>query len=202
MKTLIVSYIPRGERSHTKKLLDAFTEKVKDFEHLDLTKDVPDFFLQGNLMSYINRNYLGKDLNDDEKKSLAKMDMMAAQIKNADIVVLAYPMYNFSLPAIVKAWFDSILLKGETWDLGDKGYSGLLKGKKALTLMASGGIYDGDSKSWDHATPLTELLFKFMGFEEIKNVKVAGINMTPDKVEDLEKKGQEKVRKIVNVWYK
>ena len=49
MKTLIISYLPRGERSKTKKILDAFIEEAKHkhakLEILDLTKDVPDFFL-------------------------------------------------------------------------------------------------------------------------------------------------------------
>jgi FMN-dependent NADH-azoreductase len=113
MKTLIVKYIPRYEQSNTKKLLDAFIEEINNsnVEELDLLDDVPDMLLDKNLLAYINRNFLGLKLLPDEGKLLSKMDRMAAQLKSADIIVIAFPMYNFSMPAIVKAWFDSVMQK-------------------------------------------------------------------------------------------
>ena len=64
MKTLIVSYLPRGERSHTKKLLDAFLAEVhrQEIEHLNLLEDQPDLFDAENLHSYVMRNYMGAEL--------------------------------------------------------------------------------------------------------------------------------------------
>ncbi len=78
MKTLVVSYLPRGERSHTKKLLDAFLETAsgQKLEHLDLLADTPDMFLAENLGSYIKRNYLGDSLSEAENAAMAKMDRM------------------------------------------------------------------------------------------------------------------------------
>src|SRR5919198_215589 len=104
MKTLIVKYIPRNEQSNTKKLLDAFKDQISisDVEELDLLDDVPDMLLDNNLLAHINRNVLGRELLPDEEKLLSKMDRMAAQLKSADIVVVAFPMYNFSMPAIEK----------------------------------------------------------------------------------------------------
>ena len=143
-KTLIVKYTPRNERSSTKKMLDAFVSGIKnsEIEEIDLTKDVPDLFLEQNLAAYIHRNYLGKELDDEQKKILGKMDRMTRQLKSADIVVVAYPMNNFSMPAPVKAWFDSVMLKGETWAVKDGKYLGLMGGKKALALVSAGGMYD------------------------------------------------------------
>ena len=88
MKTLIVKYIPRNERSNTKKLLDAFREEISisDVEELDLLDDVPDMLLGNNLLAYINRNFLGLELLPEEEKLLSKMDRMAAQLKSTDIV--------------------------------------------------------------------------------------------------------------------
>lgn len=65
IKTLIVKYTPRNERSNTKKILDAFIEEIKnsDVEILDIARDVPDLFLEQSLDAYIQRNYLGKDLS-------------------------------------------------------------------------------------------------------------------------------------------
>ena len=67
--------------------------------------------------------------------------------------------------------------------------------------MASGGVYEGDMKSWDHAISLTEQEFKFMGFEDVRHATVSGVNMMPDKLEEIEQKGQEKVKEIVKEWY-
>ncbi len=80
MKTLIVKYLPRNERSNTKKLLDAFMKQIKNsvVEELDLSDDVPDIFLRDNLLAYINRNFLGQELSPKEKKLLFKMDRMTA----------------------------------------------------------------------------------------------------------------------------
>ncbi|MDE1763755.1 MAG: NAD(P)H-dependent oxidoreductase, partial [Thaumarchaeota archaeon] len=75
MKTLLVHYTPRNERSNTKKLVDTFRSEIKnsDIEELNLSRDAPDLFLEENLAAYIQRNYLGQDLGSDQKKSMAKM---------------------------------------------------------------------------------------------------------------------------------
>ncbi len=82
-KTLIVQYTPRNELSNTKKILDAFIGEIKnsDVEKLDLTKDVPDLFLEENLDAYIRRNYLGETISTEQKNSMAKMDRMTEQLK-------------------------------------------------------------------------------------------------------------------------
>ena len=64
-KTLIVTYLPSGERSSTKKLVDAFLAAAKgktQVEHLDLLKEVPDFFSSESLGAYVTRNYMGQPL--------------------------------------------------------------------------------------------------------------------------------------------
>ncbi len=203
MKTLIISYLPRGEQSNTKKLADHFLKEIKgkDIETLDLIKESPDLLFPKNLSAYMKRNYGKQPLTREEKKSVQKMDDMTKQFKEADIVVIAYPMYNFSQPATVKAYFDSILLKGETWDIGEKGYAGLMKGKKALILTSSGGIYEGTNASMDHSTTLSENLFRFMGFEDIRIVNAAGINMMPQKAGEIIEKCKQEISKTVKDWY-
>lgn len=181
MKTLVVSYLPRGERSHTKKLLDAFLETAsgQKLEHLDLLADTPDMFLAENLGSYIKRNYLGDSLSEAENAAMAKMDRMTQQLKNTDALVLAFPMHNFSFPAVVKAWFDSVMQKDETWTVDDNGYVPLMTGKKALVLMSSGGVYEGDFAGYEHAATLAQTELGFMGFDTTI-ISAAGMNSRPD----------------------
>lgn len=203
MKTLIVRYLPRGERSHTRALLEGFRSGAtgQDVETLDLIEDRPDVFDPANLMAYIRRDYLGEALEPEAAAAMEKMDRMTAQFLRADATVLAAPMYNFSLPAVVKAWFDSVMLKGKTWDMGPEGPYGLLKGRKALILMASGGVYEGDWAAWNHATTLAETEFRFMGFEDIRTVTAQGLNVMPEKADAIVAAGVEAARAVARAWY-
>src|SRR3712207_1724120 len=164
-KTLIVKYIPRKEQSNTKKLLDVFREEISNsnVEELDLLEDIPDMFLRNNLLAYINRNLLGRKMLPREQNLLSKMDRMAAQLKSADIVVVVFPMYNYSMPAIVKAWFDSVIQKGVTF--GENRRDDQMKisnvDKKALTLVSSGGVYSNEQFSGrEHALSLSTQEFQ------------------------------------------
>jgi FMN-dependent NADH-azoreductase len=201
MKTLIVSYLPRGERSHTKKLLDAFLDasQGQDIEHLDLLEDLPDVFLADNLGSYVKRNYLGEDLSESEQGGLVKMDRMTEQLKRADALVLAFPMHNFSLPAVVKGWFDSVMQKGQTWDAAEGGYVPLLTGRKALILMASGGVYEGDYAPYEHAATLAQAELGFMGFEA-QTITAGGMNMLPNPEEVVSAREAE-VKSVAEQWH-
>jgi FMN-dependent NADH-azoreductase len=203
-KTLVVKYLPRGERSNTKKILVEFESRVKNssVEKLDLAKDVPDLFLADNLMAYIQRDYLGQSPSAEQKSLLSKMDKMIEQVKTSDIVVLAYPMFNFSMPAAVKAWFDSIMLKGHTWDAQDGRYTGLMKGKKALTIVSSGGSYrTGPMKAWEHAVSLSNAEFQFMGFSEVKGILAEGMNGAEDIKSNNLAKAFEEIQAITRAWY-
>jgi FMN-dependent NADH-azoreductase len=208
MKTLIVKYIPRNEQSNTKKLLDAFREEINisdDVEELDLLDDVPDMLLDNNLLAHINRNILGQELLPEEEKLLSKMDRMAAQLKSADIVVVAFPMYNFSMPAIVKAWFDSVIQKGITF--GERKHDHMVisnAGKKALTLISSGGVYSNESSSGrrEHALSLSNLEFQFLGYSDVRGVLAEGMAKEEEVKQTNLNESILQVRAIAREWYR
>lgn len=198
MKTLIVHYCPR-EGSNTKKLVDEFAKNIKgDLEFLDLTEDVPDLLLKPQLNAYVKAYY--QDSPDAETdRVLRKMQDMAQQLKSADVVVLAYPLYNFSLPATVKAWFDSVILKNETFEI-KKGFRGLMHGKKALIISTSGGTYEGDNSRLDFSTGLAKAEFEFMGYDEVQLIFAQGMNSskTPENTLDFAK---QELKRIASSWY-
>jgi FMN-dependent NADH-azoreductase len=213
MKTLIVKYLP-STRSRTRKLLEAFLEGISDseIEELDLCTDVPDLFSVDALEGYFGR-ITGAISRDIPIQALARMDRMTAQLKSCDVVVLASPIYNFSLPAAVKAWFDSVMLLGDTFKTNPKGaFLGLMTGKKALVLMTGFGTYSiGDGTvgslfgpTYEHAVSLAKIEFKFMGFSDVRGV--LGEGMSPSKGEDakarLLEEAVEQVRSVTQEWYK
>ncbi len=204
MKTLLVKYTPREERSTSKKLLDAFRNEIKNsqIEVLDLCIDIPDMFDVESMGAYIHRNYLKEDISEEQKKVLKKMDAMTQQIKSADIVVVAFPMHNFSTPAPVKAWFDSVMLKGQTWDASDGKYFGLMEGKKALILVSTGGIYTKEPMiSWEHALSLAKIEFQFMGFTDIRAILNEGMNAGDQIQAENLGRSIDTVKKIAKEWY-
>ena len=203
-KTMVVTYLPSGERSNTKKLVDAFLTAAKGkapIEYLDLLQELPDVFTAEVLGAYVMRNYMGQALSPTQAKAIAKMDRMTAQFEAADIVVVAFPMHNFGLPAPVKAWFDSIMLKGETWDMNDKGFAGLMKGKKALILNSSGGNYEGPMAGGEHAVSLAKVEFAFMGYDTIEAITAPGMNANPAKAPEVIAAAVVKIKDLVTRWY-
>ena len=202
MKTLVVTYLPRGERSKTKMLVDAFISEAKhkhDIEVIDLIKDTPDMFLGENLMAYVLKYYAKQKLTAHQQKTLEGMEKLAGQFKAADAVVVAYPMYNFSMPAVVKAYFDAVLLKGVTWDMDGSGYKGLMAGKKAMVMLSAGGDYSTPQMaSWEHALSLTKTLFGFCGFSDIREVLAWSAN--GPNADDSVKKAAEAARKVARDW--
>lgn len=199
-KTLIVKYIPKNEQSNTKKLLDAFIEEISisDVEELDLLVDVPDMLIDKNLLAHINRNILGQKLIPEDKNLLSKMDRMAYQLKSADIVVVAFPMYNFSMPAIVKAWFDSVIQKGITFGQGISNAD-----KRALTLISSGGVYSKESSSGkEHALSLSNLEFQYLGYSDVRGVLAEGMALDKKIMQTNLNKSILQARLIAREWYK
>lgn len=170
MKTLSISYLPRGQRSRTKRLLDYFLRHATgDVEHLDLASNVPPLFLVDNVVAYYRRNYEGTVLSEAEGALMKGMDRLTSQLEAADFIVLSYPMFNLSHPAVVKAWFDAVLQKGRTWRMTPTGPEGLLKGKRALVISSSASAFTEElgTAGLDHSISLSTQLLAMMGVETV-----------------------------------
>jgi FMN-dependent NADH-azoreductase len=201
-KTLIVSYTPR-EGSNTKKLLDYFVSQISgktEIEYLDLAEKAPAMLLKEEVNAYVKRNFGGQELSAHEAKILEPIDKMCQQVLDSDYVVLAYPIYNFTFPGPVKCWFDGILQSGKTFKYTERGFEGLLNGKKALAITTSGGDYTSNS-AWDFSTPLVHGEFEFMGMEA-KVVTAGGMSMDEARSKDSLDKAMEKLNHISNEWFK
>lgn len=202
VKTLLVQYLPRKEQSNTKKLVDTFKKHAKgSVQELDIVQSPPDFFTPQILSAYIHRNYEGKVLTAHEKKAIKKIDAMTKQFREADIIVIAYPMFNFSLPGIMKTYFDAVMQKGETWDINENGFYGLMQDKKALVLTTSGGVYTGETEVHDFSSKLMITLFGFMEFDEVEIVQAQGLNQFSEKQDEIIAQANEKIKEVTRRWY-
>lgn len=111
-----------------------------------------------------------------EEMAMNYASKQAEAFNAADVVVLTMPMWNFSVPAIMKAWMDQILCPGLTFTMTpEEGVSALHKVKSVVLLVASGGVYKEDDER-DALTRQVRAAFGFIGIEEIEIVWADGQN--------------------------
>ncbi|PEY97777.1 FMN-dependent NADH-azoreductase, partial [Bacillus sp. AFS018417] len=80
-------------------------------------------------------------LSESQQQKIAAMNTNLETFMNADRYVFVTPMWNFSYPPVVKAYLDNLSIAGKTFKYTENGPVGLLEGKKALHIQATGGIY-------------------------------------------------------------
>jgi len=105
------------------------------------------------------------DRNDDQKAALALSDELIAELEAADTIVIGVPVYNFGIPAALKAWVDLIARARRTFRYTETGPEGLLKGKKAYLVVASGGVPVGSD--YDFASRYMLQLLGFVGIADV-----------------------------------
>lgn len=119
----------------------------------------------------IDENWIGANFTDpaardaDQRAVLAGSDALVAELKAADTLVIALPIYNFGVPAAFKAWVDQIARARETFRYTEAGPEGLLAGKRALVVVASGGVAVGSAA--DFATPYVRHMLGFVGITDV-----------------------------------
>ena len=102
----------------------------------------------------------------DQREALSGSDELVDELQDADVIVIATPMYNFGIPAALKAWIDMIARARKTFRYTADGPEGLLKGKKAYVVIATGGA-PVDSPV-DFATPYLRYILKFVGITDVE----------------------------------
>lgn len=117
--------------------------------------------------------------NQSHKKALALSDQLISEVVEADGIVLATPMYNFAVPAVLKAWVDHVVRAGKTFRYTAEGKAeGLFAGKdkKVLAVIASGANYAEGSglTALDYEVPYLRFIFGFMGITNVRFIQAGG----------------------------
>ncbi len=178
-KLLYIKASPRGERSYSIRAADAFVAAYKaahpedQVEVLDLFRaELAEFGAAAAEGKYAVMS--GKEGSEESRRAWKKVIAAAEHFKGFDKYVLAVPMWNFGLPWRLKLYLDTVIQPGLTFTVTEAGYQGLVKGKKALTVYASGGQYAGEAAAIDHQKPHLEFLLRFMGIEDRQQLVVDG----------------------------
>jgi len=127
---------------------------------------------------------------NEQKTRLTLSDELINEITWADILIIASPIYNFSVPSALKSWIDQICRAGLTFNYTETGPVGLLRDKRAVLTITSGGV-PVDS-SVDFATPYLRQVLNFIGIEDIQTVGADQQVTTTDFME----RAAEDIRKV------
>lgn len=97
----------------------------------------------------------------------------------ADVVVIGAPMYNFSIPAQLKAWVDRIVVAGRTFRYGPNGPEGLVTdAKRVIVVSTRGGIYSSmPASGLDHQEAYLRTVFGFIGVTDVTIARAEGVNL-------------------------
>jgi FMN-dependent NADH-azoreductase len=129
------------------------------------------------------------EARDDERHRLAEAaDRSIEELRAADLLVVAAPMYNFGIPSTLKAWFDQVARAGVTFRYTERGPQGLLAGKRAVVLHTRGGTYAGSGA--DHLAPHVEQFLAFLGIDDVTTTFAEGL-ATADGEASLARAGDE-----------
>ncbi|MBB3841736.1 FMN-dependent NADH-azoreductase [Runella defluvii] len=179
MNVLHIKTSINGDASKSNQLSNSIIEKLKNtysecaVETLDLSEN-PLPFLTAEMYQAFSTPKDARSLTQLEV--IQPSDMAIKQLKNADILVLAVPLYNFSIPANLKAWLDQIARANETFSYATGSPQGLLTGKKVYLAIASGGIYsEGMMKAYDFTENYLRTVLGFMGLTDVSTFRLEGI---------------------------
>ncbi len=136
---------------------------------------------------HLNAERFGAFITKPEERSAAQRavvaysDILINELKEADVIVLGLPMYNFGVPSQLKAYFDHIARVGVTFKYTEQGPVGLLTGKKVYVFAARGGLYAGTPM--DTQTSYVRDFLRFLGMSDVEFVYAEGLAISPESKE-------------------
>lgn len=114
----------------------------------------------------------------EQATRVALDDALIAELQAADVLVLAAPMYNFTIPVQLKNWIDAISRAQVTFRYTANGPEGLLTGKKVRVVLTRGGVHRNTPS--DTMTPYLTTILGFLGMTDVEFIFAEGMAMGPD----------------------
>src|SRR5712672_737851 len=150
---------------------------------------------------HLNAERFGAFITKPEERSTAQRavvaysDTLINELKQADVIVLGLPMYNFGVPSQLKAYFGHIARAGVTFTYSDKGPVGLLTGQKVYVFAARGGLYVGTPL--DTQTSCVRDCLRFVGMADVEFVYAEGLAISPQSKEEGLAKAVAEIARLV-----
>ncbi|WP_116135699.1 FMN-dependent NADH-azoreductase [Trinickia diaoshuihuensis] len=173
---LVVETSPRGDSSISRNMTRRFVERWQSAHPGGgiVKRDLAETDLAFVTAPWLHAYFTPLEQQSPAmKEALRLSDELIAELLGADHIAIATPVYNYNVPAALKAWIDHIVRKGVTLGFDGKG---LLSGKRATVLLASGGIYTEGSpiRDRDIASQYLKLILSVIGITDVTIVAGGG----------------------------
>ncbi|MCY0799721.1 NAD(P)H-dependent oxidoreductase [Providencia rettgeri] len=184
-KIILIKSLVMGMQSHTKRMLDSFehswTENHKNTAIIqrDLIASPLPIMDEDIFSAYYS--VPEQQQSEKQKEALAISDKLIEELKISELIVIAAPMYNLSIPSQLKNYFDLIIRAGLTFNYVNNERIGLLKNKKALILTSQGGLKNANKS--DYFVDYLRDILSFVGIEHTNFIGVEGIAMDTSRIE-------------------
>jgi FMN-dependent NADH-azoreductase len=171
----------RTEGSVSRNLTDQLIDKLSDDGTQVTVRDL------ANGVPLIDEAWIGANFTDpaernaEQKTALATSDELVNELHSADTIVITAPVYNFHVPAALKAWIDMVARARETFRYTESGPEGLVTGKKVYVVMTSGGTVLGAEN--DFVSGWLKYILAFMGMTDVTFIDSSGLMLDETKAE-------------------
>ncbi len=176
---LLIKSSINGDVSKSNQLSRAIVEKIKNtyqeclIDTIDLSENPPPFLTAEMYRAFSTPK---SERSPAQLAAILPSENAIQQIKQADIIVVAVPLYNFGIPASLKAWLDQIARANETFSYASGKPQGLLNNKKVYLAISSGGVYsEGMMKAYDFTENYLRIILGFMGMTDVETFRLEGI---------------------------
>ena len=135
-----------------------------------------------------------EERNSAQQAVVDYSDRLIDELRQADVIVIGLPMYNFGVPSQLKAYFDHIARAGVTFKYTEKGPVGLLAGKKAYVFATRGGVYAGTAL--DTQTSYVRDFLRFVGIDDVDFIYAEGLAMGEQNKQDVLARASAEIERI------
>jgi FMN-dependent NADH-azoreductase len=180
MPTLLdINSSPLGEKSVSRHLTQEFVENWKAAHRggTVIDRDLTNTPIPPVSGAWVGAAYTPQEARTAEQKELLTLsDTLIGELEAAEEYVLGVPMHNFGVPSVLKLWIDQIARVNKTFSYATGTPVGLLTGKRATVIIASGGIYDKGTAmaSFNFVEPYLRTVLGFLGVEDITVIAAGG----------------------------
>lgn len=177
-QVLLLTSSLNGRNSQSTALAERYIDELRETHpnlavtRRDLAADAPSHLDASTFQAFITAE---DDRTDVQRERTRWSDAAIAELKDADLVVLTAPMYNFGVPSTLKAWMDHVARAGVTFRYTENGPEGLLTSKRAVVVSTRGGAYVGTPL--DTQTPYLKTFLGFLGIDDVEFVHAEGLAM-------------------------
>jgi FMN-dependent NADH-azoreductase len=179
-RLLYIASSPRQEQSHSRTLAQEFIDKWR-FHHPETTVTVRDLAL--NPVPYLDDTWITAKFTAPEQytpelsDSIQLSDQLIDEFLAAERYIISVPMYNFTIPAVLKSYIDYIVRPRRTVAVENGAFRGLVTGKKLLFITARGSDFRPGSAfaPSDFQEPYLRTVFGFIGFTDIQFINANGL---------------------------